>query len=180
MRGSDAAEPSVRRHARNRSAAMDLDAVDVMRAATRAALSVAHRSLSETLAVVPVWQFRALLVLVLDGEMTIRDLADRLDRAVGTTRLVARYLAAAGWIVRASDPEDRRRTVVRATPDGAGIVHAAAEQHRRILASVARELTDQERQSLRDVFAFVAAATTNHSPITDMQLLQRATRSVLA
>jgi DNA-binding MarR family transcriptional regulator len=55
--------------------------------------------------------------LLFDGEMTVSDLAGRLEVAVTTVSLMVGDLSRQGVVERSSDPRDRRRTLVRITQD---------------------------------------------------------------
>jgi DNA-binding MarR family transcriptional regulator len=81
----------------------------------------------------------------------------------GMTGLVGR-MAAAGLVVRGSDPADGRATVVSATPAGLAYVDQIHEQRAREIARHVRDLSPARLQSLLD--AVDAMETLADQPIT--------------
>ena len=54
-----------------------------------------------------------LMTVVLEGELSVSDLAEQLDLSLSTTSLMVGELSRAGLLERAEDENDRRRTIVR-------------------------------------------------------------------
>ena len=80
-----------------------------------------------------------LAYLMLDGPMSVKELADRLGLAMPTTSLMIRDLDSAGLVDRSEDPADRRRRLVRIRDDHRDIVDSwLAERARPIRAALDR------------------------------------------
>lgn len=100
--------------------------------------------------------YRASLLLELDGPMTSGELARRLGlSAPATTRLVDR-LVALGVAVRHTDPDDRRRTVVAHTGVLPAGLEAVLDTVRGPIGQALADLTDEQRSGLA---AYVVAAS---------------------
>jgi DNA-binding MarR family transcriptional regulator len=54
-----------------------------------------------------------LLTCTLEGELSVSDIAERLELSLSTTSLMVGELSRAGLLERAEDEHDRRRTIVR-------------------------------------------------------------------
>ncbi|MFB4312098.1 MarR family transcriptional regulator [Actinomadura sp. GTD37] len=94
-------------------------------------------------------QFAALAAVERHGSMTPRELADHEKvQPPSMTRVIA-YLEERGLLVRSPHPTDGRQVMLNATAEGAALL---ADERRRKEAWLARrlaELTDDERETLR-------------------------------
>lgn len=54
-----------------------------------------------------------LMMVALEGELSVSDLAHKLDLSLSATSLMVGELSRAGLVERAEDEQDRRRTIVR-------------------------------------------------------------------
>jgi DNA-binding MarR family transcriptional regulator len=61
--------------------------------------------------------FPPLIVLSLEGPLSVSELADRVGLTVGTTSLLVGELSKAGLVDRREDEQDRRRTIVSLTEE---------------------------------------------------------------
>jgi DNA-binding MarR family transcriptional regulator len=79
----------------------------------------------------------ALMVVALEGQLSVSDLAERLGLSLSTTSLLVGELSRAGLLDRAEDERDRRRTIVRLndayTADAAAWLQERLEPFRRTL-----------------------------------------------
>ncbi len=57
------------------------------------------------------------IVVALEGKMSVSDLAERMGLSLSTTSLLVGELSRAGLLERAEDERDRRRTIVRLNKD---------------------------------------------------------------
>jgi DNA-binding MarR family transcriptional regulator len=103
-------------------------------------LGIVHRAIARhTLAELGSQGFTALAVVTKHGPVRVSDVAERLriDLSVASRQLAA--LAAAGYVDRRPDPDDRRAQLVEATDDGRRVVR---ESHRRLVDAFASALQD--------------------------------------
>jgi DNA-binding MarR family transcriptional regulator len=73
--------------------------------------------------------FPPLIVLSLEGPMSVSELADRVGLTVATTSLLAGELNKAGLVDRREDEEDRRRTIVSLTEEIRKIAEPRIQEH---------------------------------------------------
>lgn len=102
-------------------------------------------------------QGRALRVVTLDGSLRVGDLAEALRIAPRSATEVVDGLVELGLLERAADPEDRRATLVLATPEGRRVgaeVRAArtarADEVFSVLSPVERSLLARLLRTLSD------------------------------
>ena len=99
-----------------------------------------------------------LVFLLLDGPMTVNDLAARLQVAPTTTSLVIADLSRKGVLERTEDDADRRRRIISIAPPARPAIEAwlapGAEAWRRAL----RPLTAAQRRTVVDVLLAYEAA----------------------
>lgn len=107
---------------------------------------------------------QASVLLSIDNDMTMRELATRLGGHASNATGIADRLAARGLIERHDDPADRRVKRISLTPDGAaargrlaGCMHAAptpfgrlSEPQRRMLRDLLQQALDPEQTDLHD------------------------------
>lgn len=74
----------------------------------------------------PLGQFEFLRFIVASGTTRVQDLAQEFAITVGATSKAVDRLEAAGRCRRAANPDDRRSSLVEATPAGSEILAAAA------------------------------------------------------
>lgn len=103
-------------------------------------------------------EWYAVSIIALAGHLTPGDLATRTGLTTGaTTRLIDR-LENAGYVRRATDPNDRRRVIVRAVDDTFPDIEKVVTPARRHLAAVLDHYTPEQRALLFDYFARAAPA----------------------
>jgi DNA-binding MarR family transcriptional regulator len=73
--------------------------------------------------------FPPLIVLSLEGPLSVSELADRIGLTVATTSLLAGELSKAGLVERREDERDRRRTIVSLTEEIRKIAEPRIQQH---------------------------------------------------
>ena len=88
------------------------------------------------------------------GALYVLDHVDNLDqiglaRVLGidrsTSALVLSKLEQAGWVTRCADPGDRRRRVLRLTPEGQAMLHAIAAPARQVRERLMNAFTPAEQ-----------------------------------
>jgi DNA-binding MarR family transcriptional regulator len=87
---------------------------------------------------------RALKALLPSDGMTAGELARALHVTSGATTRVIDSLVASGHAVRQPDPHDRRRVLVRLTPEAAAAVHGVFERLREQVKTLLHEYGDME------------------------------------
>jgi MarR family transcriptional regulator, organic hydroperoxide resistance regulator len=103
----------------------------------------------------PVWmetdltiaQLRTLLVLAEEGPLVIGQIAQRLGIGLSTGGHLVDRLVQAGLAERAEDPEDRRRTLARLTPNGEDL-YARLLNHTQQIQTWIQKLDDDDLAAL--------------------------------
>jgi DNA-binding MarR family transcriptional regulator len=116
---------------------------EVMRELRSAMRSAAPDSLT-----VP--QFRALIFAWRQPAVTVGDLAAHLGVTVPTASVNVTRLAKAGWLVVASDTDDKRRRLISLTPAGQTLVEAAWARTARSFSNRLASLPDSALTQLRE------------------------------
>ena len=86
--------------------------------------------------------------LLLDGSMSVSELADRLGLAMPTTSLMIRDLESAGLVDRTEDPADRRRRQVRIRDEHRDTVEGWLTQRARPIRAALERLSPTQRWAL--------------------------------
>lgn len=73
--------------------------------------------------------FPPLIILSLEGPMSVSELADRVGLTVATTSLLVGELSKAGLVDRREDERDRRRTIVSLTEEIRKIAEPRIQEH---------------------------------------------------
>lgn len=102
-------------------------------------------------------QFGVLNVLERLGEASQRDLCDALDLDRSTVAGLVARLEARGLVARVRAAADRRRNVVRLTPEGHGTLRGALADAARVDAVLTAPLTPDERTELQRLLTVVLA-----------------------
>jgi DNA-binding MarR family transcriptional regulator len=89
----------------------------------------------------------AALEHLLDGPVTVTELASRLGLTLPTVSGVLADLDRAGFIERHADPADRRRTIVQVIPARAALVGEWLDGAARPLARVLDQLSPREQEA---------------------------------
>lgn len=76
--------------------------------------------------------------------MTAGELAARLELSSGAVTYLVERLASAGYVERDSDPQDRRKVLLRATEAGYQLAANARHANQRVIAEVLDEMSPQE------------------------------------
>jgi DNA-binding MarR family transcriptional regulator len=97
-------------------------------------------------------QYRALHVLCEEGPMTVGNLAEHCHVADPTISKMLRSLEQGGWLVRQTDPENRRLVWVSVTPAGRELYAHLQAHFERALASVLAPLTGEQLRDLIKAF----------------------------
>ena len=137
----------------------DQQVVDALRAASRALVASAARSLADSGIEVTLPQYRALVVLASRGPQRVADIAAELgiDPSTGT-RLCDR-LVRKGLARRHRSTADRRVVRVSLTPSGQQLVDQVTAHRRRELSRVVSTMTQRWREDVTEgLFAFASAA----------------------
>src|SRR6266576_854145 len=73
--------------------------------------------------------FPPLIVLSLEGPMSVSELADRVGLTVATTSLLVGELSRAGLVERSEDEDDRRRTIVSLSEEIRKVAEPRIQEH---------------------------------------------------
>lgn len=97
--------------------------------------------------------FKALLVeLIARGFEHPKELAEMLDIVPPTVSTMLSELEAAGYIARALDPEDKRRTLITLTPAGEALRETLAERWREAAGRRVAALSPEELRQLVAIY----------------------------
>jgi DNA-binding MarR family transcriptional regulator len=89
--------------------------------------------------------FPPLIVLSLEGPLSVSELADRIGLTVATTSLLAGELSKAGLVERREDERDRRRTIVSLTEEIRKIAEPRIQEHLQPFKRALERLSPQAR-----------------------------------
>lgn len=84
------------------------------------------------------------------GPLRLSVLAERLGLDVSTVSRQVPALERAGWVVRESDPADRRAQLLQISPEGRTALEARRRAHAGVLRDALSSWTEAELQSLAD------------------------------
>ena len=133
--------------------------VSAMLTASRALVAVSATSLQEIEETLTVPQFRTLVVLSSHGEINLKRLAEILHVNASSAMRMADRLLAMGFVTRRENPENRRHTLIGATPEGLAIVRKVTSRRRREIKKVVSRMARDDRATLvRALRAFTEAA----------------------
>lgn len=150
--------------------ALQGDPVEATLTTSRALLGLVARSLSETLDLVTLPQFRVLVILAGNGPMRIGELAKRVRSVPSTFTRSMDRMEQQGWVVREASPTSRREVLVHLTPKGAQLVAEVTDRRRSEISEVLRRLTPEDAEIVARAFAVFAAAAAEPPP-EDLVLL---------
>jgi DNA-binding MarR family transcriptional regulator len=89
--------------------------------------------------------FPPLIVLSLEGPLSVSELADRVDLTVATTSLLVGELSRAGLVERSEDEQDRRRTIVSLSDGIRKVADARLREHLQPFRRTLERLSTAER-----------------------------------
>lgn len=92
-------------------------------------------------------QFVVLNLLNRRGESSMSDLALAMGVTTAAMTGIADRLVREGYVIRLSDPKDRRIVRIKLTPKGAKVVLAIHDEHKRMTMKVYQILTPAEREA---------------------------------
>lgn len=101
-------------------------------------------------------EYATLMVLQLAGTATPAELAETTHLSPAAVSRMITRLSDRGFVVRETDPDDRRRTIISISPDWVETAEDAARPHREANMAVMYSLTPAERAA---VFGWMARAT---------------------
>jgi DNA-binding MarR family transcriptional regulator len=107
-----------------------------------------------------------LAYLLLDGPMSVSELADRLGLAMPTTSLMIRDLDAAGLVDRAEDPADRRRRLVRIRDEHRDVIDDWLNQRALPIRAALDRLSPGQRWALTHGMQLLAEEFNRQPPAT--------------
>jgi DNA-binding MarR family transcriptional regulator len=154
------------------------DGMDDVEAVTRAVLTasrllvaVSARSLASVEDRVTLPQFRMLVVLSTQGAAKLVLLAERLAVSPSTAMRMVDRLITIGLVDRQTNPDNRRETVLRLTPEGGRIVEVVTTRRRQEIASIVERLAPEQRAALIAALnAFTEAGGEPDAPSRPMEL----------
>ncbi|MFD5034346.1 MarR family winged helix-turn-helix transcriptional regulator [Streptomyces sp. NPDC058220] len=127
----------------------DVDAVThAVLTASRLLVAVSTRSLAAVADRVTLPQFRLLMVLATHGDAKLVELAERLGVNPSTAMRMLDRLIAAGLATRQSNPDNRRETMLRLTPEGDRLVEDVSAARHREISEIVERLTPEQRSAL--------------------------------
>lgn len=132
---------------------------DALLTASRALVAVAARSLARVDDTVTLPQFRALVVLTTNGELSVSQLADSLDVHPSTVTRLCDRLEARRLVRRVIRASNRRETLIVLTSRGRRLVDTVTEHRRAEIAQIVERMPPRARtQAVAALQAFARAA----------------------
>lgn len=149
---------NVRRPARSRPAVTD-ELVTAVLTASRVLVAVAARSLAEHNESVTITQFRTLVVLGNQPDLTLNQLADHLGVNASTAMRMINRLLKAGLVSRRENPNDRREILLALSEAGRDIVDTVTNRRRAEINRIVTAMPAAHRTELvAALHAFADAA----------------------
>lgn len=96
-------------------------------------------------------QLQLLAWLAYEGDLTQAELADRLEVEAATIVGILDRMERDGWIARCPDPHDRRKNVVRPTPQVEPVWNAMVRCLRRVRRQAVTGISPAELEQLRNL-----------------------------
>lgn len=124
-------------------------------------------------------QLRALMTLTDSDQLTVGQLADRLGIGMPAASSIIDRLVEEGLADRRQDPRDRRRAVIRATPDGVESVAALRQGPKEVVLAILGRMTPTERaQLLAGLRGFARAAEGSDKSVCQLTNLSTSELSI--
>lgn len=140
-------------------AAATEELVTALLTASRVLVAVAARSLAEHNEVVTITQFRTLVVLCNQPDLTLNQLADNLGVNASTAMRMINRLLKGGLVSRRENPADRREVLLALTDPGREIVRKVTRRRRAEINRIVTAMPDTHRGDLIAALqAFASAA----------------------
>ena len=103
-------------------------------------------------------QLATILMLEEEGELTIKQVAEFLDRSVSTTSRMLDQLVERGLVSRREDKRDRRAKLVANTESGRTLIATLEQRRAESQVAVMDYLSDEERADVARAMALLAEA----------------------
>ncbi|TBR15005.1 MarR family transcriptional regulator [bacterium] len=100
-------------------------------------------------------QFFALDYLNRENEIKMTDLARFMNVTTAATTGIADRLVKSGYILRLSDPSDRRIIKIKITPKGSELVNKVHRQRRKTVMDIFSKISESDRQDYLRILAKV-------------------------
>jgi DNA-binding MarR family transcriptional regulator len=94
----------------------------------------------------------------------LHDLAEHHHVSPSSMSRTIDALVERGWVMRSSDPDDRRRLLLTLTADGIAMFDAIAEQARITMTELMQPLDEQERSQLLDGLVVLQRLINQNTP----------------
>ncbi len=93
-------------------------------------------------------QFGVLEVLLHKGDLTARDLSEKILKTKGNLTMVIDNLQKKGLVERLPCLKDRRKTYISLTPEGRNLIQDIFPRHARSISNCMKVLTEEEQAQL--------------------------------
>lgn len=133
-------------------------AADDVLSASRGLLGALIESMSPALELVTLQQFRALVLLSLDGDRPAGVIAMRLGIQPSTFTRALDRLERNGWVTRSRSATSRREVIVGLAPKGSDLVAGVIDRRRALIDSALRRIAPARRDRLVPALAEFATA----------------------
>lgn len=144
--------------------ALSRDPEEATLTASRALLGVVARSVSDVLEMVPLPQFRIMVVIAGSGPLRMGALAQRVGMTPSTLSRAVDRLEKGGWVSRAGSPDSRREILIHLSPHGEQLVTHVTDRRRREIGEILEQLRPDDREAVGRAFALFAAAAGEPPP----------------
>lgn len=132
--------------------------VNALLVASRVLVGVSARSIADVEDTVTLPQFRTLVVLDGNGEITLQRLAEILDVTSSTAVRMIDRLLVAGLATRRDNPTNRRQVLLGLTADGRALVRRVTTKRRREISKIVSKIPSGQRTDLIEALHLFARA----------------------
>ncbi len=136
--------------------------VETVLAASRVLVGISARSIAAVEDVVPVTQFRLLVIIDSRGPMGLQALAEAMGVHPSNATRACDRLVAMGLLDRRDNPDDRRQLALELTPAGRKLINTVMTRRRNSIEQILQRMNPTDRDQLADALRPFALA--GHEP----------------
>lgn len=117
-------------------------------------------------------QVKAMLTISMKSVASVGDIALVTGVGLPSTSATVDRLVSLGWVERAEDPSDRRRTLVKLSQEGTGVIETVWRLRRDLLRTWATRLDPKDLEKLAEGLAALNAASRTDDTVSAIAAAQ--------